>query len=194
MKFPVLSGSRFGIDLAGLAAAGILTICFGLGAFVPLLQERSVQREAERRIEDGRAQARKLREQRFDLEGDLARIERELTETRVEVEPISRLNARISSLTELASRHKLTLDRVAPGAPQKAPKATLLPIRMEGRGSFPECRACLADLRKAFPDVAVSGLEIARDSAAGPDNAAFVFELVWYAAQASQPAQPAPAK
>ncbi len=45
MKFPVLSGSRFGIDLAGLAAAGILTICFGLGAFVPLLQERSVQRE-----------------------------------------------------------------------------------------------------------------------------------------------------
>lgn len=186
--------SKWGIDVLGLGVASVLTATVAIGAFVPLVRERTLQSQAEERLEAGRAETRKLREQRSDLELNLARMEGELIATRVEVEPISRLNARISSLTDLAGKRHLTLDRLAPASPQRGAKATLLPIRMEGRGSFPECRNLISDLRVAFPDIAVSGFEISRDKAIAVDSASFVFDLIWYAEQMAQPAQPTSAK
>ncbi len=183
--------SRLGIDLIGLAVLAAMTAAVGAGSLAPLLHAHAAQKLAESRVEELRFESHKLHEQRADLEANAARLQEELASLHIDVEPISRLNSRLSRLTELAKRRGLTLDRIAPDAPQRATKATLVPIRMEGRGSFPSCRDWISDLRSAFPDVSVSGLQITRDRSPAAESAAFVFELVWYAAPTSQPAQPA---
>ncbi|MBS0187710.1 MAG: hypothetical protein JSS51_06550 [Planctomycetes bacterium] len=187
MKSSLLRTS-LGIDLAGAGVLIVLTTVAAAGAIAPVLTARAAHKQLQQQIDDGRADIRQLREQRSDFEQNVARMELELRETRVEVEPVSKLNSRISRLTESASRRKLSLDRVAPETPQKAVKATLVPIRIEGRGTFTDARDWMADLRSEFPDVAIGGFQISRDHAAAAENTTFSFDLVWYAAQSAQTA------
>lgn len=182
------------VDLAGVAVLLVLTAIVAVGAILPVFTARVAHRELEERLDAGRLEVRNLREQRADLEINLLRLENDLRATRVEVEPVARLNSRISRLTESASKRKLALDRIAPEAPQKAAKATLVPIRIEGRGAFLSSRDWIADLRTEFPDVAIAGFQIARDNANRSDSASFSFDLVWYAAPAAQPSQTAQKK
>lgn len=182
------------VDLAGVVVALMLTAIVAVGAILPVFTARVAHRELEERLEAGRVEVRNLREQRADLELNLVRLENDLRATRVEVEPVARLNSRISRLTESASRRKLALDRIAPEPPQKAAKATLVPIRIEGRGAFLSGRDWIADLRTEFPDVAVAGFQISRDNANRTDSASFSFDLVWHAAPSAQAAQAAQKK
>ncbi|MGH7243438.1 MAG: hypothetical protein ACREJD_08490 [Phycisphaerales bacterium] len=182
------------VDLAGVAFILILTAVVAAGAVVPVVSARAAHRQLQEQLDVGRTTTRHLREQRADLEFNLARLEEDLKATRVDVEPVARLNSRLSRLTESAAKRKLELDRVAPDAPQKAPKATLVPIRIEGRGAFLSGRDWIADLRAEFPDVAIAGFQIGRDKSATGEIASFSFDLVWYAAPSAQPAQPAPKK
>lgn len=180
---------NIGVDLAGIAVVLLLTMVVATGAIVPVISARASHRQLQEQLESGRAAIRHLREQHADLEFNLSRLESDLKSTRVEVEPVARLNSRLSRLTESASKRKLALDRVAPDAPQRATKATLVPIKIEGRGAFLACRDWIADLRAEFPDVAIAGFQIARDKSGAAETASFAFELVWYAAPSAQAAQ-----
>ncbi|MBX3390020.1 MAG: hypothetical protein KF691_11285 [Phycisphaeraceae bacterium] len=182
------------VDLAGVAVMLLLTAIVSVGAILPVFTARVAHRALEERLEAGRMEVRDLREQRSDLELNLVRLENDLKETRVDVEPVARLNSRISRLTESAFNRKLALDRVAPDAPQRAAKATLVPIRIEGRGAFLSSRDWISDLRSEFPDIAVAGFQIARDNSSRSDSASFSFDLVWYAAPSAPTAQAAPKK
>jgi len=186
--------ANLSVDLAGIAVILLLTGAVAAGAVVPVMSARASHRHLQDQLDTGRATARHLREQRADLEFNLNRLEEDLRSTRVEVEPVARLNSRLSRLTESASKRKLALDRVAPEAPQKAPKATLVPIKIEGRGAFLASRDWIADLRAEFPDVAIAGFQIARDKSATAESASFSFDLVWYAAPSLPTAQTGPKK
>jgi len=186
--------ANLSVDLAGVTVLLLLTAVVATGAIVPVITARASHRQLQEQLDVDRAAIRHLREQRADLEFNLNRLDADLKATRVEVEPVSRLNSRLSRLTESASKRKLALDRVAPDVPQKAPKATLVPIKIEGRGAFLSSRDWIADLRAEFPDVAISGFQIARDRGGSVESSSFSFDLVWYAAPSPQPAQPAPKK
>jgi hypothetical protein len=183
--------SNLSVDLAGVAVMLVLAAAVAVGAIVPVVSARASHRHLQEQLDTGRSTARQLREQRADLEFNLTRLESDLKSTRVDVEPVTRLNSRLSRLTESASKRKLALDRVAPETPQKAPKATLVPIKIEGRGAFLASSDWIADLRAEFPDVAIAGFQIARDKSGSAETASFSFDLVWYAAPAASSAPPA---
>ncbi|MBL8885735.1 MAG: hypothetical protein JNK16_03670 [Phycisphaerales bacterium] len=180
--------ANLSVDLAGVAIMLGLTAVVATGAIVPVISARAAHRQLQEQLDSDRAAIRQLREKRADLEFNLNRLDADLKATRVEVEPVARLNARLSRLTESASKRKLALDRVAPEPPQRATKATLVPIKIEGRGAFLSSRDWIADLRAQFPDVAIAGFQIARDKSASAETASFSFDLVWYAAPTPQPA------
>ncbi|MBL8876494.1 MAG: hypothetical protein JNM86_11925 [Phycisphaerae bacterium] len=180
--------SNLSVDVAAIAVLLGLTAAVAAGAIVPVISARAAHRQLREQLDADRAATRTLREQHADLEFNLARLESDLKATRVEVEPVARLNSRLSRLTESASKRKLALDRVAPEPAQRAAKATLVPIRIEGRGAFLDSRDWIADLRSEFPDVAVAGFQIARDKANPAEAASFSFDLVWYAAPSAQTA------
>ena len=180
--------STLSVDLAGIAVLIGLTAVVAAGAIVPVMNARAAHRQLREQLDSDRAATRNLREQHADLEFNLARLEADLKATRVEVEPVARLNSRLSRLTESASKRKLALDRVAPEPAQRAAKSTLVPIKLEGRGAFLDSRDWIADLRTEFPDVAVAGFQIARDKVSPTGEASFSFDLVWYAAPSAQTA------
>lgn len=186
--------TNLSVDLSGIGVILALTAVVGAGAIIPVLHARAAQRELHDQLDADRASTRQLRSKQAEFEANLIRMEGELKATRVEVEPVGRLNSRLSRLTESASKRKLALERVAPEGPQRSAKATLVPIRIEGRGAFVACRDWMADLRAEFPDVEIAGFQIARERFATTEPASFSFDLVWYAAPSAQAAQTAEKK
>lgn len=186
--------ANLSVDLAAIGVLVALTAIVAAGGVLPVLSARAAQRDLHDQLESDRAATRQLRSKQAEFELNLARLEGELKATRVEVEPVGRLNSRLSRLTESASLRKLALDRVAPEAPQRTPKATLVPIRIEGRGAFLASRDWMADLRVEFPDVEIAGFQIARERFGTTDSSSFSFDLVWYAAPSAPAEKAAPKK
>lgn len=184
--------ATLGVDACGLGVTLALVATFAFGVVGPALRSQAAEREEAAKLASARADAKRLREDRMKHDGDLERATRDLAATRVRVEPTSRLNARLAGLTEAGAAFGLVIDRIQPEPPTPTAKATLVPIRVEGRGGFPACRDWLAKLREDYPDIAVRALDIGRDTKTTENAATFAFELVWYAAPASQPAQAEP--
>jgi hypothetical protein len=184
--------ATIGVDAAGLGASLALVAVFVFAVVSPALQSQAAERAEAAKLAAARADAKKRREDRTRFDTAFERATRDLAATRVKVEPTSKLNTRLAGLTEAGARFGLVIDRIQPETQTATPKATLVPIRVEGRGGFVASRDWLARLREEYPDIAVRGLDIGRDAAAAENAAKFSFELVWYAAPSVQPSQPEP--
>lgn len=174
------------VDAAGLAAVVLLLGVFAYAVVRPALRGQAAERSEVTRLSTARAEAKKLREQRTTHDHAHERATRDLEATRVKVQPISKLNTRLAGLTEAGAKFGLVIDRIQPEQSTATAKATLVPIRVEGRGGFAASRDWLAQLRQDYPDIAVRGLDIGRDTGSSENAARFAFELVWYAAPSAQ--------
>ncbi|MBY0112667.1 MAG: hypothetical protein K2Y21_07590 [Phycisphaerales bacterium] len=180
------ASATIAVDAAGLGVTMALLATFALAVVAPALQGQAAERSEKVRVDAVRAEAKKLRAERLLFDSGFEQASRDLAATRVKVEPVSKLNSRLAGLTEAGSEFGLVIDRILPEPGTNAPKATLVPIRVEGRGGFVPCRDWLAQLRTDYPDIAVRGLDISRDTST-PENATrFAFDLLWYAAPSSQ--------
>ena len=186
--------ATIGVDAAGLGVSLALIAAFVFVVVSPALQSQAAERAETAKLATARAEAKKRRDDRTRYDTAFERATRDLAATRVKVEPTSKLNTRLAGLTEAGARFGLVIDRIQPESHTATPKATLVPIRVEGRGGFAASRDWLAKLREDYPDIAVRGLDIGRDSAATENAARFSFELVWYAAPSAQAAQAEPPK
>lgn len=181
--------ATIGVDAAGLGITLALAAAFVFAVVAPALQSQAAERAEAAKLAIARSDAKKRREERARFDAAFERATRDLVATRVKVEPTSKLNTRLAGLTEAGAKYGLVIDRIQPEPQTATPKATLVPIRVEGRGGFVASRDWLARLREEYPDIAVRGLDIGRDSAAAENAAKFSFELVWYAAPSAQPSQ-----
>jgi hypothetical protein len=179
--------TRLSIDAAGVVVVTLMSGLFFMGAVLPAINANADRAAVLQAVELSRTEIHRVREQANDVGTYAAKLEADLASTRVEIEPLTRLNARLARLTELASSKSLVLDRLAPGTPTKGVKATLVPIRVEGKGSFLNARQWIAVLRQEFPDISIVGLEIARDQPQSENASRFSFDLIWYAALSAKP-------
>lgn len=174
------------VDAAGLSVMLGLLAVFAYAVVGPMLQGQAAERTELARLTTARAEVKKLRDERMTHDARHEHASQELVATRVKVEPTSKLNTRLAGLTEAGAKFGLVIDRIQPEQGNATPKATLVPIRVEGRGGFGPSRDWLAQLRSDYPDIAVRGLDIGRDTGASENAAKFSFELVWYAAPSAQ--------
>jgi Tfp pilus assembly protein PilO len=100
------------------------------------------------------------------------------------LEPASRINHRLASLTELASDAGLEVEQIAPGPPGAG--ASVVRLRLTGSGQFPDCSGFLSRLDEAFPDMAVTAFQLAGNPSEPSGQASFVFDLAWHAAPEGQ--------
>lgn len=177
------------VDAAGFAAVMLLLAVFAYAVVGPMVRGQAAEREELVRLASARSEAKKLRDERSTYDTKHERAVKDLAATRVKVEPTSKLNTRLAGLTEAGAKFGLVIDRIQPEQANATPKATLVPIRVEGRGGFAASRDWLAQLRSDYPDIAVRGLDIGRDVGASENAAKFAFELMWYAAPTAQAAE-----
>ncbi len=168
------------IDLAALglaAAAGLLFFSFGL---------RPVLHVHERRV----AQTAQLESQQKDvalmgtraegLEQRLREVQAALADSRVQLEPASAVNNRISRLAALAADHGLNVNEIQPAEPVYGDNCGSVPIHLNGNGGYRTWAAFLHAMARSFPDTTVESFQLSgknEDPGALPD---FQVNLVWH--------------
>ncbi|MDX2016522.1 MAG: hypothetical protein SFY95_02635 [Planctomycetota bacterium] len=185
--------SAWKIDSAFAAAALAVVASAGLLIVAPALARAD---EARARRQEIIASKRTLAEGEREFEASRAQLDERLTLLRREQIPLARastLNARIAALAGLGARedaqgrvpeHAVWIDQIGPGNARgrgELPRGlSVVPLRLQGRGSYAALTELLAHLRGEFPDMNVSALRVSASStSAGPAAGQFSLELDW---------------
>jgi Tfp pilus assembly protein PilO len=171
-----------GAILVGLSIAAWMLVVRPYNAAV------TTQQSLEAQLQTELAQAADLRQNVSEARraAELAEADAEASEIRLL--PASQLNSRVAALTNLAAEHKLQVDIIAPSEPVYRTHRGEIPIRIEGKGSYPNVSAFLSTLHRQHKDTALRSMSLTSD----PNGAAsgYRVELIWAVAPPSQPAQP----
>lgn len=179
-----ISAGLWRIDVPAVIVALVLTGVAGMAATRPILAARAEAASALSDLDEAVAQARKVRQDRIDLEAAAAAMNRELGSRVWKPEPVSELNQRLARITAAAVECGLKIDQLTPGVATPAPRYTAVAMRLAARGEFRAASAFLAKLRGAFPDTGVVGLRASANAEQGTGNAEFAVDLVWFASPA----------
>jgi Tfp pilus assembly protein PilO len=175
------------VDVSGVCAAALLLAVAYFGLIGPTL-DRRVRQEAEAaELREATDKGRQLQSARRTADERLAGVERAIAARRLPLEPTSKLNERLSRLTELAGRARVQVDTVEPATEHVTPMYTKVPIRLCGRGGYGDVVRFLADLRRQMPDNAVDEVTLVAQPSATSPTATFTVSLTWHAAPPPSP-------
>ena len=170
------------IDAVGLFAALGLAAGAYLAAIGPALAERR-DAEAKRQVLGPQEALRDQSAMNLQLALERCRIAKaELDAIPLRLEPVGQINHRLVKITELAADTGLGLDQFTPGAESPTADATVVPLRLTGRGDFPSALLFLSRLHADFADMAVTGFRLSGNTGGATGPGTFVFDLTWYAA------------
>ncbi len=161
--------------LAVLAAAWL----FGIG---PAIESRTTARAQDAAIFIQQKQADELRNRVVQLERRLGQVQHEEWASPLRLEPVARINQRLSEVSELAAACGLELSVVKPGEPVAGSRFEVVPLHLAGSGTFKECAAFLHGAHEAFADMGVAMVDVERRMNSVDGDADFKFTLLWYAA------------
>ncbi|MGH7130762.1 MAG: hypothetical protein ACREJO_02320 [Phycisphaerales bacterium] len=174
----------FRVDAAGVS---VLLLASGLAyalAVYPYVQ-RSERAEALRlELEQARDSMEKARESQKAADLRLAELLGKKSAAPLVLEPVSRLNDRMTRLAELARSPAagLKLQETAASAPNADVRCTTVPLKLTGSGTYVGVSAFLAQLHQEFRDLRVMSLKVSGNPGKDDVTAVFSVELVWYAA------------
>lgn len=167
------------VGLAGLAAIIAATAVIGVGP--PILQ--LLNRESVRRtIEQTAGLAREASSANERVRKEQAVLDQRLEESKVTLQPASRLNHRVMELVELGSEAGLAVSRVAPAAPRTIRQSVVTRLTVTGEGGYSSIADFLGLLHGRFPDVVVHGFAAGAGRRDNSEAGEFRFDLDWYAA------------
>ena len=171
-----------------LGGVGLLAMTLGGYLFViePVLQGRAERESLEMRLRSDSDRLESLREARDGLRARVSSGEQRLAESGDSLLGMSGRNKRMGELTELAGECGLRLDRLQPGDPAREEMFTVTPITMQGVGSYDNVSVFLHRIIERFSDVSARSFSLEAQGEESDRQAAFVFELAWYADPADQ--------
>jgi hypothetical protein len=170
------------VDAAAAAIGAAAAAAVWFGGVEPTLRAAAAQEAKRQSLGPQVQRSAVLSDLSNQLTAQLDAARAELAASPLRLEPASKINQRLLSLAELASRIGLDVDQVVPGDVTTGADTVTVAIRLTGRGTFPACKAFLGGLASGFADIAVTGFQLAGNHADGGGRAVFVFDLAWYAA------------
>lgn len=180
------------IDIIGGCTLVGLTVLAWMFAVQPYQQAVTTRESLEAQLDTELSQAGDLRRS-----AEAARQAAEVYEARqhasaIQLQPATQFNSRLAALTALAAKFALEVNSIAPGELVVRAHRGDIPIRIEGRGRYPDLAAFLANVHEEHRDTAVRSLLMVADQNTGVPS--FTLDLVWAVAhettQHSAPAQP----
>jgi len=182
------------IDSIGIALVLVIVGGTYVLGIHPTLDRRAAARQDAQTLATERAGAAAAAEELRTAEKalDAAQL---LQSTALVLEQADQVNARIASLTSLATAESITIEQLTPGTAQAEPGRPFrrVPLRVQGSGAFAECIAFLARLRAEHRDIAVPGVNLSISQPASenqPARLSMTLDLVWYAAPDDPAARP----
>ena len=168
------------IDLAGLAACGLVSVGVYFVLIAPATSRQAEQREmaqslSQKSQEVGEARSR-LVQTRKDLEQTLA----EVKALPLTLESAGGVNQRLANLAGLATEAGLEVHQLQPRTARSGTRYDTIPITLNGMGDYRKVTAFLHDLHVDFADVGVVRFNLAADNPSGADSLRFELGLVWY--------------
>lgn len=178
---PLENSSSTQINVIGisLCLAGAAVLYFA--GICPALRQEEAVTAQNAQLQVQRQEAVKLAAQAAAMRGQLAEMCQRLSESEIQLRPVSHLNRQIARLAELASGNGLKMEEVEPGKVSATPQHLLVPIRMSGRGSYENWSAFLGQLPNSAPDTHVESFELTGNPHEQSSPATFQVGLVWYA-------------
>ncbi len=168
------------MDSIGVAVFIALTGLAYLLEFEPAMRDRDALRAGATELADKRETSTRLQSTIYSLNNQIqARQAAQATE--LKLQPPTQINDRLSALSTLATDHGLTVEAIEPGEAKGAVRYSTIPIRILGRGKYPQVARFIHALRTELPDTSVTDLAI---SGAGDTAPTVTLNLLWYAAPA----------
>lgn len=179
------------IDALGLAVCAAFALLWYAVGLQPLAQAKAqrlsmIDDAAEREKKATQAEA-----SQHSAQQDLAKLSAQVKAGAVQLEPVAKFSAREADVQLLAGAFRLIIDEIKPAATIPTPRFTTVAFTMTGSGSTVDCALFLHELRSKFPDVGVTSFDLKGQPENTERPGTFTFDLIWYAAPASQPDQPA---
>lgn len=206
MKLTAAFSPTLRVDALGALAALALTAGAAILAFGPKLLSHAPTRAQQQAELDAR------RKEALDIERLAEAAHKNLADLQsqsavaVQLRPANTINQRLGDMAAIAEPLNIAILQLSPGpaAPPPAtpaagspapsePKATIVPIKLAGTGTYPDIARFIHALHDKFRDTALSSLKLT----AQPDPkqsekqiAAFSIDLAWYAAPAASDGAP----
>jgi Tfp pilus assembly protein PilO len=172
--------SLWHINVAGIAAILLLTAATWFVGVRPVLNRRDNAMAVQQAYITAH---QKLR----DTDNDVASLTSQLQIARQDrsahgqrLEPVTHLNRRLASLTELATSAGATLDDVQPGKSIPSARFDVMPIHLAGTGTYSQFTALLHAIREQHGDLGVGALVVSGTPATANLPATFTIDLSWY--------------
>lgn len=173
--------ARWQVDVAGLVACVALSGAAVAGGVWPMLDHQERRRQLRAELAASEAELADLESTLALAAERVAAVTDAMERSRLDLQPVGALNARIDELTRLATEAGVTVDEITPGAAASMPHVVSVAVRVGGRGSFAGCTAFLSGLARAFPDVRVETLRLAAAPAQPELGVALMADLTWFA-------------
>ena len=173
-RFPRIDLAAGAVMAAGLAVFYVLTV-------MPQKRIEDACKEQQNQLIAQEANAVTLTALGRKAGKELTQIRRELQSSPIRFESSGRVNTRIAALTKVASETALKIEQMQPGEPALEGRFSLVPINLNGAGSYRSWLELLAKLPKAFPDIEITSFDLAGNPSEGGGSTTFRLTLTWYA-------------
>jgi Tfp pilus assembly protein PilO len=175
----------WGIDAAGALLCAAATAVAYFGGVRPFLTGRAAFARQQQQLAEKRRQAAELSASVASAQQQLAAAHKALEASRVRLQPASTVNGKIAWLTRLVGECRLETHNIEVGQAKRGARYDTVAIVLTGSGRYPDCAAFITRLCAAAPDTGVASFTLSGRPEQTGAEAAFRFELVWYAAGGS---------
>lgn len=172
--FPRIDLGAGAIMVAGLALFYVLTV-------MPQKRVEEACKEQQKQLDAQKANAVTLASLGRKAGKELTDIRQELDANPIRFEGSVKVNTKIAALTKMASETALKIEQISPGEPTTDGRFSLVPINLNGAGSYRSWIDFLSRLPKAFPDFEVASFDLSGNPSEVGSPTAYRLSLTWYA-------------
>ena len=170
------------IDAPACLACAIITVTLYIVMVSPLAKRNAAYAQQQQQLSEQQRETTTKTAKLTTLRAQLDRVNKELADTPLQLQPASIINRRLADITELARQCNLVIDQIQPGRAQRAGRYDIVPIKLTGKGTFVSAARFFDELQQRFADSGIHDFELSAQSSTTTSTANFSFELAWYTA------------
>src|SRR3954451_18836198 len=147
------------LDSVGVAIFVSLTALAYFLQFEPAMRDRDAVRAGIAELSDKRQTISKLQQTTVAINNQIKSLN-SAQEHELKLLPPADVNDRLSAYSALAQELGLQIEALEPGEATASGRYSTVPIRMNGRGTYPQFARFIRKLREKLPDTSVTEMNI----------------------------------